>query len=220
MRAAVHYSKTRYNVLWRAGGSLLALLMVGTPLWSHSRAEPAPPPFHDIEVRQRIFSTLTKEEMRECFTTTPILGHFGDIHIEPRAVIVELIIQGDADGKMKPYAYEAARGGAWAPECLADMFGRRRILVPLIVFPPPAGVIVLHPDGTRQEAEQCPSGYQRKYRYGWQFCLDPAQSVSIPPLWAAPIAGLPYEKALAIFKQYNLPLAEDKRRDIYPGVAL
>ena len=125
------------TVLRWAGGFLFALLMVGTPLWSHSRAEPAPSPFHDIEIRQRIFSTITKEEMRKCFANAPILGHFGDIRIEPRAVVVELIIQGDADGKLKPYAYEAARGGALASGCWGDLSGRRKMIAPLIVFPPP-----------------------------------------------------------------------------------
>lgn len=191
------------TVLWWAGGFLFALLMVWTPLWSESRVEPAPPPFHDIEIRQRIFSTITKEEMRECFANASSLGKIGDIRIEPRAMIVEFILQGDKDGKLKPYAFEAALSDSGTSGCWGDLSGRRKMIAPLIVFPPPDGVIVLRPDGTRQEAQTCPPEYHKKHRYGWQFCLDPVQPVPIPPLWAVPIAGVPYEKAQAIFEQYK-----------------
>ena len=193
----------RKAALVSASGALCCWLSWGVLQLSEAHTEGQPPLFHEIEIRQRIFSTITKEEMRECFATTPVLGKIGDVRIEPRAVIIELIIQGDAEGKLKPYAFEAALSGSSVRGCWGDLFGRRKMKAPLIVFPPPDGVIVLRADGTRHEASQCPPDYQPKHRYGWQFCLDPVHPVPIPPLWAAPIAGVPYEKALAIFERYK-----------------
>lgn len=68
------------------------------------------------------------------------------------------------------------------------------------LLPPPPGVIVLKPGKVREQAEACPEGSQEVKTYNdWRFCLAPGVSqADIPPLWAPPIAGIPYEKALEI----------------------
>lgn len=86
--------------------------------------------------------------------------------------------------------------------------GRCRRNVPLSIpsprfLPAPPGVIVLKPDGRREQKEVCPPSFEEVTEYGgWRFCVDPARPEPIPPLWEPPIAGIPYEKALEIHHRY------------------
>jgi len=73
-------------------------------------------------------------------------------------------------------------------------------------LPPPPGVIVLKPDGIQEhlpDVDACPEGYKEERLYRWRFC----QSLygvpqPIPALMAPPIAGIPHDKAEAIFKRH------------------
>lgn len=79
-------------------------------------------------------------------------------------------------------------------------------------LPPPPGVIVLRPDGTREarpELQACPAGYKEYQKYRWRFCNSIAKPQVIPAdMMTPPIAGIPYEEAKAIFQRQefiNLP---------------
>jgi hypothetical protein len=69
---------------------------------------------------------------------------------------------------------------------------------------------VLKPGKVREQAERCPEGSQAVTTYNnWRFCLTPGVSEGdIPPLWAPPIAGIPYEKVLEIHRRHVDELAK------------
>lgn len=72
------------------------------------------------------------------------------------------------------------------------------------LLPPPPGVIILRPDGVREQADVCPAGFNEHVSLGgWRFCLDSRNPEPIPPLMAPPIAGVPYEEALKILESHR-----------------
>ena len=72
---------------------------------------------------------------------------------------------------------------------------------------PPEGVIVLHPDGSREEAAVCPPEFDEETRVnGWRFCRDPEHYTSIPRMWNPPINGIPYEEVEEIFEDHQAAL--------------
>jgi len=86
-----------------------------------------------------------------------------------------------------PYAH-------WEPavgRCRRDALPPDSPLPPPVHYlPPPPGVIILWPDGTREQADSCPGGVEEIVRgNGWRLCLPQGYSEPIPPLWAPPIAG-------------------------------
>ena len=100
-----------------------------------------------------------------------------------------------------PYAH-------WVPEAGACRVHRRspaaQAAVSRVPLPPPPGVIVLRPDGSRAEAETCPQGFKETAgNHGWRFCVDPAHPQPIPPLWKAPIDGIAFEEAQAILERHR-----------------
>jgi hypothetical protein len=73
----------------------------------------------------------------------------------------------------------------------------------LKLLPPPPGVIVLKPGKVREQAEECPKGFDKVEGYGgWWFCVDPYNPEPIPPLWSPPINGVPFENALEIHDRH------------------
>jgi hypothetical protein len=78
---------------------------------------------------------------------------------------------------------------------------------PVQYLPPPPGVIVLHADGTREQADACPKGFKEEKGTGeWRFCIDPGHRVPIPPIMMPPINGIPFEQALEIEDRHLLEL--------------
>jgi hypothetical protein len=73
----------------------------------------------------------------------------------------------------------------------------------LPTLPPPAGVIVLRPNGVREQADACPHGFNEVRSFDWRFCIDPNNPQQIPPLMAPPVAGIPYEQALEILERHR-----------------
>lgn len=68
---------------------------------------------------------------------------------------------------------------------------------------PPSGVIVLRPGGRREHAEACPADFMEvDGDYRWRFCVDPKNPEPIPLLWAAPLAGIAYDKVLDIYERH------------------
>lgn len=71
------------------------------------------------------------------------------------------------------------------------------------LLPPPPGVIVLKPNGVREQANSCPDRFKEvKGLNNWRFCVDRDRPEVIPPLMAPPIAGIPFEKAIEIHKRH------------------
>ena len=71
------------------------------------------------------------------------------------------------------------------------------------LLPPPSGVIVLRPGGRQEQAVACPAGLMEvDGDYGWRFCIDLKKPEPIPLLWAAPLAGIPYDKVLDIYERH------------------
>lgn len=63
--------------------------------------------------------------------------------------------------------------------------------------------MVLLPNKMRKQAMTCPSDFvETKGENNWRFCVDPKNPEPIPPLWAPPIAGIPYEEALEIHNRH------------------
>ena len=55
--------------------------------------------------------------------------------------------------------------------------------------------------------EECPEGFRETSGdHGWRFCVDKVRPEAIPPLWAPPIAGIPYEECREIFKRSKATL--------------
>src|SRR6266571_9004071 len=48
-----------------------------------------------------------------------------------------------------------------------------------------------------------PISFNEDVSHGWRFCFDPKHPEPIPPLMAPPIAGIPYEEALAILERHR-----------------
>lgn len=68
---------------------------------------------------------------------------------------------------------------------------------------PPAGVIVLHPDGTWAEATGCPPElFEQTFANNWRFCRDPERNDTIPSLWQLPIDGIPYAEVEQIHHRH------------------
>lgn len=80
---------------------------------------------------------------------------------------------------------------------------------PPVYLPPPSGVIVLRPNGVREQADSCPEGFKEVVERGdWRFCIDPGHPETIPPLMVLPIAGIPYEECLAILERHREELQQ------------
>jgi hypothetical protein len=81
------------------------------------------------------------------------------------------------------------------------------------LIPPPPGVIVLKPGKVREQAEECPKGFNKVEGYGgWWFCVDPHYPEPIPPLWSPPINGVAFEDALEIHDRHASEFMQ------FPGV--
>lgn len=74
-------------------------------------------------------------------------------------------------------------------------------------LPPPPGVILLKPNGTREQRPElgaCPQGYNEHQKYRWRFCVNIAKPQPIPEYLLVPsIAGVPYYEALAIHERHK-----------------
>src|SRR5205814_2400986 len=101
-----------------------------------------------------------------------------------------------------PYAHwDAAAGRCRRDSLLPD--SRIPSSLPKLL-PPPPGVIILQPGGVREQADSCPKRFKEIVEMGgWRFCVDPEHPETIPPLMAPPIAGIPYEEALAILERHR-----------------
>ena len=68
---------------------------------------------------------------------------------------------------------------------------------PHYILPPPAGVVVVAPDGTTSIQSACPAQYELAPMFDWQFCMPP-QYAGIPPsgMLLPPIAGIPRVEAV------------------------
>jgi len=98
-----------------------------------------------------------------------------------------------------PYAHWNAEVG----RCRRDV-PPPDIPLPPQFLPPPPGVIILRPGGVREQADSCPEGFKEHVSLGgWRFCIDLEHPETIPPLMAPPIAGIPYEEALAILERHR-----------------
>ena len=64
-------------------------------------------------------------------------------------------------------------------------------LQPFYILPPPAGVVVVAPDGTTSIQDTCPANYEPAPMFDWQFCMPPRYA-GLPPssMLLPPIAGL------------------------------
>jgi hypothetical protein len=106
-----------------------------------------------------------------------------------------------------PYAH-------WRPDvgrCQRDSTLPPESLIPStprMPLPPPAEVLILRPDGTREKAAACPEGLKEETEQGWRFCVPPDYTGSLPPLWEPPIAGIPYEEALVILERHQKALMQ------------
>ena len=78
----------------------------------------------------------------------------------------------------------------------------------LPTLPPPPGVIVLRPGGVRESADACPPDFRETQRFDWRFCVDPQKPETIPAIMTPPIAGIPFEEALAILERHQLRLMQ------------
>jgi len=76
-------------------------------------------------------------------------------------------------------------------------------LIPIDVFPPPPGVIVLKPGGKRESADKCPTGYDETSLYGWRFCYAHGNPETIPGVMMPPIGGIPSEEAYKILERHR-----------------
>ena len=63
---------------------------------------------------------------------------------------------------------------------------------PAYILPPPAGKVVVAPDGTTSVQDKCPEEYTLVPMFDWQFCMPP-QYAGLPPsaMLLPPIAGKP-----------------------------
>ena len=69
------------------------------------------------------------------------------------------------------------------------------------LLPPPEGMIVLYPDGTWTEEDDCPPELVEQLApNNWRFCRDPERQDRIPSLWMPPINGIPYHEVEEIFE--------------------
>ena len=102
----------------------------------------------------------------------------------------------------------------WGSRCEGDVLSSASSQAAVLAeaappVPPPPGVVVLYPGGEREEREDCPEGFRETSgAYGWRFCVDKVRPEAIPPLWAPPIAGIPYEEGLEILKRYKATLMQ------------
>jgi hypothetical protein len=64
-------------------------------------------------------------------------------------------------------------------------------LEPHFILPPPAGVVVVAPDGTTSIQKACPDKYELAPMFDWQFCMPPRYA-GLPPssMLLPPIAGI------------------------------
>ena len=69
-------------------------------------------------------------------------------------------------------------------------------LEPVYILPPPAGVVVVAPDGTTSIQSACPPDYEVAPMFDWTFCMPPRYA-GIPPsgMLLPPIAGIPRVEA-------------------------
>jgi hypothetical protein len=84
----------------------------------------------------------------------------------------------------------------------------------LAILPPPPGVVILHADSTREQADSCPEEFTEMKRFSWQLCIDPGFTELVPALMEPPIAELPYEEVVKIHDRHNAALSK------LPGVGL
>jgi hypothetical protein len=68
---------------------------------------------------------------------------------------------------------------------------------PVYILPPPAGVVVVAPDGATSIQNACPSQYQLVPMMGWQFCMPPRYA-GLPPsgMLHPPVAGVSWIDAV------------------------
>lgn len=85
----------------------------------------------------------------------------------------------------------------------AELEGLPLTIHPVYVLPPPPGVIVLRPDGSREQASECPDGYREETDHTWRFCVLPTRKGPLPPMMAPPVAGVPYEDAQKIVERHQ-----------------
>ena len=85
----------------------------------------------------------------------------------------------------------------------AEIEGLPLKVKPVYILPPPPGVIVVHPDGIREEADECPAGFQEYINLSWRFCLGPGVSTVPTDIMEPPIAGIPHEECLQILERHR-----------------
>lgn len=68
---------------------------------------------------------------------------------------------------------------------------------------------MLRPGGIRESADACPPDFPYEVdRFDWRFCVDPQNPETIPAIMTPPIAGIPFEEALAILERHQLALMQ------------
>jgi hypothetical protein len=68
---------------------------------------------------------------------------------------------------------------------------------------PPAGFIVVHPEGRQEFAATCPPRSIEQMAGGWRFCLDPQHPGPAAALRTSTVAGVPYEEAVQILERHK-----------------
>jgi hypothetical protein len=78
------------------------------------------------------------------------------------------------------------------------------LMEPAPHLPPPPGIILLPDDGTHQhlpDVHECPHPYIEERINRWKFCRAPNRARIPGELMHPPIAGVPFQEALAIMKR-------------------
>ena len=102
-----------------------------------------------------------------------------------RTLVVNVFVHTDPSGRKPPGLPEALRQ---IPPFLEAVPVK---LEPVYILPPPAGMVVVAPDGTTSIQSACPKDYEVAPMFDWQFCMPP-QYAGLPPssMLLPPIAGL------------------------------
>ena len=136
------------------------------------------------------FPLLSPEQQDELLaryhdTLRAIPGVFGVTVEKANTLVVDVFIHTEPDGRKSAVLPEPLRA---IPPFLDAVPVKLR---PFYILPPPAGVVVVAPDGTTSIQSACPAQYEVAGMFDWQFCLPP-QYAGIPPsgMLLPPIAGI------------------------------
>lgn len=114
-----------------------------------------------------------------------IPGVFGVTVETANTLVVDVFVHTEPDGRKSAVLPEPLRA---IPPFLDAVPVK---LQPAYILPPPAGVVVVAPDGTTSIQSVCPAQYEVAPMFDWQFCMPPRYA-GIPPsaMLLPPIAGI------------------------------